>query len=218
MFDLQRFAAKSGSSGRILQQAGNSTAFTSEAMTDAGNHLRYAITADAKAYWNNAVPVVVETSTDAGETWTAVSTGFAIEYAGGNIVFAVARNAAHLFRASGAYWPVSVWGGFLNWKLDLSAAMLDATTLESGEYKEFVPSLKEGSITADAFWQDETNADKLGAGKIALILFTDYGTALQRYETFAQLKGDSITCEVAELVKETLEFIVDGNNLYYREG
>lgn len=218
MFDLQRFAAKSGSCGRILQQTGNSTAFTAEAMTDAGNHLRYAITNAVKAYWNNAVAIVVETSVDEGENWTAVSTGFSIEYAGGNIVFAVARNAAHLFRVSGAYWPVAVWGGFLNWKLSLSVALLDSTTLESGDWKEFTPSLKEGSISADAFWQDETNMALLGAGKIALILFTDYGTALQRYETFAQLKGDSITNAVGELVKEALEFVVDGNNFYYREG
>lgn len=206
-----------GMSGQVLKQTGTAQTFSNQAMTDTGDHKWYRIANAAMRYWDISTPVTVQKSTDGGSTWSTVTSGFTIEYPGGNVVFAVANGSSDLIRVSGKYFSVAEWGGFLNWKLDISADMVDATTFQpAGGMKNFLPGLKEISGSAEAYWQDGSTLGMVGADLYIFILYADYGTAKRRYECYGYIKKDSVETPVDAIVKESIDFTII--RAYYREG
>jgi hypothetical protein len=208
--------AISGVVGAIYKAQGTSTAFSAEAMTNSGDNMRYAITNAAKAYWDNTAAVTVEKSTNGGGSWAAVTTGFTIEYAGGNIVFTASQGTA-LFRTGGKYLTAAAIGGGFNWKCDVEADMLECTTFASAGWKEYVPGLGGFSGSFEKYWLDGTTFADIGNDTLILVLYVDAGASKLRYEGYAEIKTDSLETPNDDLVKTSVDFQGSGK-LYYRAG
>lgn len=207
-----------GSAGRVLAINGTSTAFSQQAAAHVTGsaYTRYQVGATYR-YIDPMAAVTVEKSTNGGTNWSTVTSGYSIEYAGGIVVFDVALGASDLVRVSGKYYTPTQWGQLLNWKLDLSADMVDTTVFESGGLKEFMPGLKEISGSVEGFWADGAQLATLVAGALViLVLYADYGTAKRRYEGYGYLKKDAPEAAVDDAVKEACDFSM--LRAYYREG
>lgn len=208
-----------GMTGDVYKTNGAAVALTNEACGHVSGYTRYQVTAAAKRILDPATPIVVERSVGGtGSNWTVMpATGYTLELLGGFVVFSVANGATDTIRiASGKYFNTAQWGGFFNWKLDLSADMLETTTFGNAGVKTFNPGLKEFFGSAEGYWQDGTTLGLLGTDEYIIILYADAGAAKRRYECYGIISKDSIETPVDELVKESIDFKV--LQVYYREG
>ena len=180
-------------------------AFTTEAMTDSGDHTTYYITNDAKRYWDKNTAVIVYVD---GTPETAVT----IQYAGGRVVFDTPLAGTEAVTVTGASLTMAEAGGFYNWGLDMSTEMSDATTFASNGWKENLPALSEFTVSAEAYWLNGDFIDILGT-EVVLALYVDEASDY-RYEGFAIISSDSVSESVNEIVMETIEFSGNGN-IYY---
>lgn len=210
-------AALHGMNGAVYQQTGAATSFSQEACTDSGDHKRYRITNAAKRYWDPNTAVVVEKSTNGGSSYSTVSSGYTLELLGGYINFDAANGGTDLIRVSGKYFTLAECGGLINWKFDGSADMQDVTTFQpTNGFKTFLAGLKEGSGSAEGFWQDGTWNSQVGvATPYILLLYLDYTTSKARVECFAYFKGDTLDVPAGEVIKESIDFQTSGP-LYFR--
>ena len=92
--------------------------------------------------------------------------------------------------------------------------MQEKTTFQSNGWKEFEPTIKGFSGSAEAFWGDEKFFLTLGT-EVIVALYLNESTGL-RYEGYAVISGDGISTAVDELIQETVEFTGDGP-ICYRE-
>ena len=105
-------------------------------------------------------------------------------------------------------------GGFFNWSIDLDGEDAEATTFQSGGWKDFVRTLKGWSGSAEAYWGDTRFYDSLGK-TVVVKLFVDAGEAQDCLEGFAIINGEGIENPVDGLVQETVDFTGTGP-LYIR--
>jgi hypothetical protein len=196
--------------GAIYKASGTSTAFTNEAMTNSGDNKRYSITNTAKAYWDNTQAVTVKVN---GVT---VTTGFTIEYAGGNVVFTVSQGANPV-TVSGSYLPVAQVGGGYNWKLDAENDMIECTDFQSGGWKTFVEGQSTFSGSLEKYWLDGTTFAEIGNDTLVLVLYVDGGANKLRYEGYAEFKKDGVETPYDGLIKTSVDFQGNGP-FYYRAG
>lgn len=193
-----------------VQTADAPVAFTDEATTANATYTRYTITNTSKRYWSKSYAVTVKKNS------VVQTSGFSIEYAGGVIVFDSALQPTDVVTVSGYYVTVSQAGGFFNWSLDAELETAEATTFASQGWKQFEPTLKGFSGSAEAYWGNADFFNKLGQ-EVVVVLYTDAGTAKNRYEGYALITSDGIETAVDALIQETIEFTGAGA-LYYREG
>ncbi|WP_201319140.1 hypothetical protein [Paenibacillus sp. EPM92] len=208
--------AVSGAVGAIYKAAGTATAFSQKPMTNVGDNKRYFVTDRAVCYWDDETPVTVEKSTNGGTNWTTVTTGFEIEHAGGFVAFSADQGTA-IFRVSGKYFtPIQIGGGF-SWTLDIEREMHDATTFESGGWREFVSGLGGFTGSFEKYWSNGEIFSELGNEQLILVLYVDAGPSKNRYEGYGILNTDSIETPVDDLVSEAIDFQGSGK-IYYRAG
>ena len=169
---------------------------------------RYQIDDPDLMYWDPTHPVLVEVNDE------AVEAGFTLEHAGGYIVFNSALNAGDEVTVSGKALTLIQAGGFFNWSIDGDADDAEATTFESGGWKEFARTLKGWSGSAEAYWGDTQFYDSLGE-TVVVKLFVDAGPSQKCLEGFAIINGDGIENPVDGLVQETVDFTGTGP-LYIR--
>lgn len=177
--------------------------FLDAATTADAGYKRYQVTDPAHRYWplNEAITVKVN-----GEE---VTEGFALEYAGGYVVFDEALLEGDIITVSGKALTLTQAGGFFSWSIDADGDDEDATTFKSGGWKEFVRCLKGWSGSADAFWGDTRFFEALGE-VVVVKLFVDAGPAQDCLEGFAIINGDGIENPVEGLVQETVDFTGTG--------
>lgn len=200
--------AIAGKVGAVYMQTTDSAiAFNAEPMTNSGDNTRYYITDRDKAYWykNATTTVYVD-----GVEETAVT----IEYAGGYIEFDSALTGTETVTVTGGYLTVSQVAGFFSWSADVNSDMQESTTF-GDSWKEFMPTLKDFTASAEKYWITNNISDRLGE-EVVLVLYVDSGTNKNRYEGFALISSDSIEDSVDALINESIEFQGTGN-LYYRE-
>lgn len=183
-------------------------AFTNEATTANAARTRYTITDTAKRYWSKGTAVVVKVG------GTTVTTGYTLEYAGGVVVFDVAQQVGAVVTVTGAYVVLAQAGGFFGWSVEPTMEMAEKTTFQSAGWKEFEPTIKGFTGSAEAYWGDEQFFDALGT-EVIVALYLNESTGL-RYEGYAVISSDGISTAVDELVQETVEFTGDGP-ICYRE-
>ena len=199
----------------IAGVAGSGSAFTHEATTAVTALTVYQITSTTKRYWDPTVALVVETSVDAGVTWSAITSGFQVAYAGGVIRFPVAQAAGTQVRVSGAYLTASVLGQCKEWDLAVSLDTPDTTVFTAGTslsaWKSCVAALKDATVTVARYQLDgyflPSVADK-GTFYI-LVLYTDYANA-KHIDCMARLTADGIKTAVAGVIEESLSFKTSG--------
>lgn len=199
-------SAIAGKVGSIyMKTSAVATTFTDEACTNVDNTVYY-ITDTDKRYWDKNTAVVVEVD-------ATPETGVTIDHVGGRITFDTPLAGTETVTVSGKYWTVSELAGFYNWSLDTSADMEDCTTFASSGWREFTPTLKGFTISAEAYWQDETFQDRL-AEEVVVSLYANEAND-ERYEGFAYITSDSVETPVDGLVQESVEFTGNGELYYY---
>ena len=208
--------AVTGIVGGISKASGTSTTFTAEAMTNSGDNMRYSITNAAKAYWDTTATYLFEKSTNGGSSWSPITTGFTVEYAGGNIVFTVSQGTA-LFRVGGKYFTLTQVGGGFNWKLDAENDMLEVTDFQANGWKTYVEGQSTFSGSFEKFWLDGTTFAELGNELLVIVLYIDSGASKLRYEGYAIIKKDGVETPFDGLVKTSVDFQGNGA-FYYRAG
>jgi hypothetical protein len=169
---------------------------------------RYQIDDPDLMYWDPTYPVLVEVNDE------PVAEGFTLEHAGGYVVFDEALDAEDEVTVSGKALKLIQAGGFFNWSIDGDADDAEATTFESGGWKEYKRALVGWSGSAEAYWGDEQFFDSLGK-TVVVKLFIDAGEAQDCLEGFAIINGDGIESPVDGLVQESIDFTGTGP-LYIR--
>lgn len=205
-------AAIAGLSSAIYATSGVSAAFTSQAMTVAGDLTTCTIANTAMRYWDNTVVPVVQTSIDSGATWQTAAVGtYTVQSVGGIVVFSAALASGEEVQASGSYYPVAQIGEAHEWSLDLDADTLDATVF-GDSWKEYQQGLKSATATIKRYYIDDYFLAYL-SGPLVLVLYTDEALKY-RYEGYARLKKDAIAAAVKDLIGESLDLDFDGE-VYY---
>jgi hypothetical protein len=167
----------------------------------------YYITDTTKRYWDKAtVPTVY---VDAVE-----ESGVTIDYIGGRITFDTPLAGTEAVTVTGEYWTVTELAGFYNWSLDLNADLEDATTFADSGWRTFVQTLKGFTISAEAYWQDETFLDRLGEEVVIALYVNEENDT--RYEGFAYITTDAVETPVEGLVQDSVEFTGSGELYFYQ--
>lgn len=182
------------------------TTFTNEACTNSGDETVYYITNDAKRYWDKNTAVVVKVN-------AVTETDVTIDHVGGRITFATPLAGTEAVTVSGKYWTVAEVAGFYNWSLDLTADMEDSTTFQSNGWREFTPTLKGFTVSAEAYWQNGDFLDRL-AEEVVISLYTNESSDI-RYEGFAYITSTSVETGAEGLVQESVEYTGNGELYYY---
>lgn len=204
-------AAIAGLNADIYITSGSALAFSQEATTADTTETRFTISDPTKRYWNPDASFTVETSPD-GVTWTVVTSGYSLEYAGGVVVFDTVQTGLQV-RVSGEYFAASQLGEAKEWSLDLNTDTED-TTVFGSNWKTFTSLLKGAIASLSRWWIDGYFLENIGS-RLALVLYTDKAND-KRYEGYARIKGDSVKVAVAGLVEEELNFEFTGP-VYYHE-
>jgi hypothetical protein len=139
--------AVTGIVGGIYKASGKVN-FTTEAMTNTGDNLTYKITDVNKRYWDRTATFVVR------KDGAVQSSGFIIEHAGGQVVFAASQGAG-VITVTGVYMPVYQVAGGFNWKLDIESDLVEATTFGSNGWKEYIQTLNGFSGSFEKYWLTE---------------------------------------------------------------
>ncbi|MFA6691509.1 MAG: hypothetical protein WCR98_05965 [Saccharofermentanales bacterium] len=175
------------------------TPFLDAATTADAARKRYQVIDPAHRYWPLDELITVKKNSE------IITAGFELERAGGVVVFDSALTSSDIVTVSGKALTLTQAGGFFNWSVDTDAEDADATTYESGGWKDFVRTLIGWSGSAEAYWGDTRFFDALGE-IIVVKLFVDAGPSQSCLEGFALINGDGIESDVGELVKETIDF------------
>jgi hypothetical protein len=204
--------AISGAIGAIYKASGTSTTFTNAAMTNTGDNKRYKITDATKAYWDTSAAVTVKVD---GST---VTSGFTIEYAGGNVVFTASQGAS-VVTVTGKSFPVTAIGGGYNWTVDVESDLVECTNFNSNGYKEYTPSYNGFSGSFESYWQGGTDVrfSDLANELLVIVLYTDNTANKNRYEGYAIINTNSVDVPNDDLVHDNCDFQGTGQ-LYYRVG
>lgn len=184
--------------------------FTDDAATADLSLTRYTITDNAKRYWDKNSAVTVKVN---GEVQNS---GFNIEYCGGVVVFSEARDSEDVVLVSASAVTVEQHGGFFSWSAELGMDTTETTTFMSNGWKEFIPSIKEFTASAESYWGDEEFFSRLGE-EVVIALYVDTTSSRARYEGYGIISSDNIEADVDDVVNDSIE-IQGVGALYYREG
>lgn len=170
-----------------------------------------------------AAPTPVITTLQQGQTLTTITTGFAVRYVGGYIIFTtpLLGTASNMqVKVTTYYFPWATIANMTQWSFDGQMNFQDITSclgdgqgglLAGAGWKMFQPLLVEGTFTATQFWVPESQYGFWGdiSARTQFILS---GVAMtgNRYEGYAYLKKDSIKDDVAKLAESSLDFQVNG--------
>lgn len=182
--------------------------FTDEATTPDTTYTRYQVTNEAYRYWPLDAEITVKVND------TVVTSGFALERAGGFVVFDSPLTDTDIVTVSGEALTLVQCGGFFNWSVDTDAEVPEATTFASGGWKEFQQVLKGWSGSAEAYWSDDRFFKSLGE-IIVVKLFIDSGASQKCLEGFALINSEGIETAVDSLLEESIDFEGVGP-LYFR--
>jgi hypothetical protein len=205
-------AAIAGYLSDLYMASGAGVTFTTEAMTDSGDHTIYTAGTAAHRYWDDTSALTIEVSTDGGSTWGAPTAGtYSVQYVGGVVTFTTA-DPTRSVRASGKYLAISQIGQAYDWELTPTADVLDVTTFSSNGWKEKIVGLHDATGKASSYFLDGTFFGLLGQ-RLVIVFYPKFSTG-ERFEGFAFLKSDPMKMAVDAVISEELDFEIDGT-LYY---
>lgn len=204
--------ALTGTQADLYMASGTSVTFTSEVMTDSGDHQTYKVATGntAHRYWDDQSALTIQTSPD-GTTWTTVTTNFTVRYVGGVVTFTTV-DATRQVRASGKYLPISQIGQAYDWELSPTVNILDTSTFGNGGWKTKQAGLHDATAKASRYFLDGTFFGLLGS-RFVVIFYPNF-SAGTRFEAYAWLKSDPTKVGVDALIDEELDWEIDGS-IYY---
>ncbi|MDQ7794150.1 MAG: hypothetical protein RDU89_07020 [bacterium] len=173
--------------------------FIDEPTTPDAERRRYQVTDPDYRYWSLDAAITVRVDD------IAITSGFTLERAGGVVVFDVALDPLDVVTVSGTALTMVQGGGFFKWSFDAKGEDSNATTFESGGWKEFLRAINGWSGSAEAYWGDRQFFDSLGQ-IIVVKLFADAGASQRCFEGFALITSEGIETSVDALVQDSIDF------------
>jgi len=199
--------AWAGKYGRIYLSGIVPTAFTKSAAASNVDHTVYTIT--DKAYLDPNTPVLVY-----ADDALVSPTEYTVAYAGGKIIFQVARGAAVVITVTGATVTVAAFADCHEWSLDVQTDMVEVPVFQS-EWKSYVEG-QTGATGSFSHWFTVAGAGwfltRLTAGLPLLLLLyiQENGATKERFEVMVRLSGDGIKLMTDGAVDEAISFTVTG--------
>jgi predicted secreted protein len=203
--------AITGVAGAIWNTSGASTLMTAEPTTKNGIWTIYAITNQAHRYIDDSVVCTVLKNA------VVQSTGFTIQYAGGNIVFNPPLISTDVVTVTANYFTIAQCLSVFGWKMDISMDLKDVTTFQSNGWKEQIAGIGSWSASADGYWLDGHFSALVNSGVKMIMAFYVDDISLKRYEGYVFIKKDSIDEAVDGVVKESIDLEGTGQ-IFYHEG
>jgi hypothetical protein len=180
---------------------------TNEATTANSARTLYTITNDAHVILDEATAVTVEKSTDGGNNYSAVTTGFHIHCPAGQVAFDSAQAEGTLIRISGKYVPFAELEA-TGWSTTESVDIQEITPIHSASKVKYA-QLHDAQVTIDRFTTNHKIENLVGR-TIYLGLYTDVDTA-ERYMCKAILKQVSDKVQKGSLMGQSLSFEISGD-------
>ncbi len=190
-----------------------SIATTNEAMTDVGDHISYVITNTAHQALDPTVAVVVQTSPDNGTTWSAITSGFIVQYSIGRVKFLAANASTVQVRiASANYVVVAFLGNAKSVDITNTVDIEDTTawTNPPSQWKTKQSKLVGAAVKVNKWWVDATLMQYIGTNTLLLLVLYNGSNPTSRYVCYGLLKTDALKIAVDKLVEEDLDFEVSG--------
>jgi hypothetical protein len=185
--------------------AGSAVAFTHEALVTT-DQLMYTIgSGSTKTTWDSTTNMIVETSPD-GSSWSAVTTGYAIDYLLAKVTFTTARAANTQVRISGSYLPASVIGDATSWDLTITHDLKKTTRFRS-DWQTQVPLIKGGTAKFERWFIDDYFTHTVRDSLLLIVLYT---TDTNGYKFFAYLSSDGVKSQVDDLLTEGVSLEIQG--------
>lgn len=179
------------------------------------------MTANSSGLTGGSSPQATPTHTQTGSTWATRSSGFVINYAIGQVIFATpyaGNNNTPACRVSGYYLPLSFLAGVQTIDATVSAKALETTTLQNppSAWATYISGERGATLKLSCLWVNGalfltqmTNATIL----LLQIYPSQSGTAT--YQGYGVLTNDSIKSAVNAVNTEDVQFTVNGQ-LYYK--
>lgn len=195
-----------------------SLSLTNEAMTDSGDHKTFNITNIAHQAWDPTAAFVVQTAPD-GLTWVTVSTGFTINYAIGQVVFAnaVTGTTPSCRIASGKYFTISFLAGVTSIDGTGTGIALDTTSMQNppSPWKTFISGERSATLKLATIWVNlGTFLAHMSANDILLLRIYPNQANPNRYQGYGVMTTDSFKSAVSAVNTEEIDFVINGQ-LYY---
>lgn len=188
-----------------------STSVTGEAMTDSGDHMRYAITNQAKRYWDPNATITVKVN---GTPTSNVT----IEACGGNVVFPSSQGAATI-TVDCSYWPYAKYGQCTKYTFK-QKPVKEVTTVLNDQGVRRAKGQDDYEITMEGFHEDSTWFNIAINDHLLAAVLHDTGTYSAasstgpRHECYAHV-DDEISMDVGSFEKDSLSLVSEGQ-AYYR--
>jgi hypothetical protein len=201
--------ATAGKVGGVFASTTDSTStFTNQATTADTAKLRYSITERSKSAWPPDSAVVVK------KNGAAITTGFAIEYASGTVVFDAALTTETV-TVGGTYQPVAEVGGFYSWALDANVALIpdtDFIAARAGWATFMSTGVYGGTVTASRYWDMDGFSERVGL-PVLVKLYVDVATG-GHWVAWALCDKSAESADLGKLVDEPIGFMLVGPICY----
>lgn len=202
-------AVSLGKTGGVFASTEDETStFTNQATTADAAKVRYAITDRSKSAWPLGSAIVVK------KNGTIQTTGFAIEYATGTVVFDAALTSETV-TVGGNYQPVAEVGGFYQWAIDDSTAAVSSTDFVAARagWETFaVAGLFGSGVTASRYWDTGGFVERVGLD-VLIKCYVSVATG-EHWVGWAICDKAGTTQDATKLVDEAIHFTVNGPMLH----
>lgn len=196
----------------IYVTSGAAVPFTDEAMTGNAERTVYTINDAAKRFWDRSTAVVVEQDTAGVPPWNVVDPSeYEVYYAGGQIIFKVARVAGTQVRVDGAYLAYSQLAQAHEWSLEYQRAQVDVTCF-GDSWDKYSPVTGNGRLSMTRWWYDQFFHTEIGTLLGFKLMPNSSGTAA--FYAFGRLTGGATAMRVKDILSENPSFQVHGNIAY----
>lgn len=185
----------------------NTGTFTTEAMTDAGDHKTWNITHNTYRFWDpKTVPTIYVGGVDHTDYFATV------QYCGGQITSASDRGAVTV-TASGKYFVATQLSQAHAWTLNASMDKEDTTVFGDTVKKQTAANLN-GTITVSRFYPGSGGFGIQALApstypRVALVLYETQSTGV-RWECYATVDSVEYAVEAENIIPETVTFALEG--------
>lgn len=179
------------------------------------------MTTDGSGLTGGSTPASHVAHTQTGQTWTTTSSGFTINYAIGQVVFAtpyIGNNNTPAIRIhAGHYFPISFLAGVKEIDGTATGTPLETTTMQNppSPWKTYIAGVNGATLKLSTIWVNGgTFLAHMSADDILLLKAYPNSANAQRYQGYGKMTSDSLKSAQNAVNTEDIDFVINGK-LYY---
>lgn len=213
---LQALSSIGANNALVTGGPGPGTAFQVQFTAALGQAVQSLITLQTNSLTGGSSPNVSIAEVKAGQAFTTITTGFALQYVGGKVIYTIAQVVGTYVRiSSGKYRVYAAIAGAKAWGYDVEREEKENTEMTTNStptiWRTFRMGLLSGTFKLGAWFADSTYFDLISQDiSLIISLVFDASTSLPRIEAEVLMKKDSIAVMLSDLDTEDLEFRING--------